>query len=440
MNKSNNMHMNIFEGYDQNGKLPIENNISRALAILLQEEPGLIMLLLQKISEKNKNNGFKVYFPACGYTVDFQKQVKDFNYYTNVIGVALTSEDIMLSNDIDSVTAEERQYITDISLFYDDTLIIIEVKRTNENCEQQLREQIKRYKDLNKENGDTVKSIVVSINWTEIIELIMSFIEMTDKSAGRIVMDYCDYLKRYYPEWFPVKRLNELADDEKDYDRIMQRLHQIKELYVKKILPEQTLIGGSRAAIPLNEDFVSECHIEYDKEHKRINVMLHPSDTCGQFWSLIKLYNKGNDFLSKSKQTITLEEYGKTINVSIVPYIKFSHFSRGLMWLALRERDYDTTELFDFAKSFTGRKKDETWDKLWESIKAKKEFFSEDDLTAAEKEFDEIYKDRKAYADVSLGFDIIGYIDYTDAKKLDENDLMVEFLEKLINGIITEIK
>ena len=46
MNKSSNRHMNIFESYTQSGNLPIENNISRIFAILLQEYPSLLMLFI----------------------------------------------------------------------------------------------------------------------------------------------------------------------------------------------------------------------------------------------------------------------------------------------------------------------------------------------------------------------------------------------------------
>lgn len=36
---NNNRHLNIFEHYTQKGSLPIENNVSRGLAILFNENP-----------------------------------------------------------------------------------------------------------------------------------------------------------------------------------------------------------------------------------------------------------------------------------------------------------------------------------------------------------------------------------------------------------------
>ena len=51
MNKSSNRHMNIFHSYTQNESRPIENNISRGFAILLQEHPALLVLLLDKIQK-----------------------------------------------------------------------------------------------------------------------------------------------------------------------------------------------------------------------------------------------------------------------------------------------------------------------------------------------------------------------------------------------------
>jgi hypothetical protein len=45
MEKNMNKHLNLFHHYNQSGSIPIENNISRGLAIILQEEPGLLIVV-----------------------------------------------------------------------------------------------------------------------------------------------------------------------------------------------------------------------------------------------------------------------------------------------------------------------------------------------------------------------------------------------------------
>ena len=56
-----NVHMNIFHHYTQSGSLPIENNISRGWAILLQEYPALLFMFLEKIRKENASNVEMVY-------------------------------------------------------------------------------------------------------------------------------------------------------------------------------------------------------------------------------------------------------------------------------------------------------------------------------------------------------------------------------------------
>ena len=48
----NNRHLNIFEHYTQKGSLPIENNVSRGLAILLDQDSLLLDRFIDYINEK----------------------------------------------------------------------------------------------------------------------------------------------------------------------------------------------------------------------------------------------------------------------------------------------------------------------------------------------------------------------------------------------------
>ena len=433
MNKSENRHMNVFQAYSQNGLLPIENNISRGLAILLQEKPGLLMLLLNEIIKKKKNDT-AVSLPTGEYTVDFQRSVKSFEYYSTVIGVALTSEDIILSEE--TAVAEDRKYITDISVFYDDTLIIIEVKRTSENCENQLREQLNSYKSqYNSDDYDPIGDVVVSINWTEIIEMLTSFIKMSENSSDRLTADYYEHLKCHFPNWFPVRRLDSISAESRYNEQITNRLERVKELYVSSF--DEDLVGRGRTAIPLRENFVTECDLAFDESRKSVKILLHPSDTCWQFWNLKSRYNYEKDLLSTNIQYIIIN--GCSISVEVNPYIKFSHFSRGQMWLEFN-KTYDVRDLFRFAKSIVGRKKADKWDDLWGTIKSKSEYYTPDDLTKAIKEFDEKFKGKKTYADVSLGFDVIGYVSFADAQKIDSSDEnIVSFLKDYISTVIKYI-
>lgn len=144
MNKSSNRHMNVFQAYTQKKERPIENNVSRGFAIVLQESPSLFMLFLQKLNEELKTKNVpEIPFPQGEYTVDFQRKADSFHEEVNtLIGVTLTANELEEPTD-KSEGSLDRDFITDISVSFDDVLLFIEVKRTDENCKKQVEKQLR---------------------------------------------------------------------------------------------------------------------------------------------------------------------------------------------------------------------------------------------------------------------------------------------------------
>ena len=52
MNNYSDRHLNVFQAFTQTGNLPIENNISRGLVILFQEEPAFLMMFIDLIRSR----------------------------------------------------------------------------------------------------------------------------------------------------------------------------------------------------------------------------------------------------------------------------------------------------------------------------------------------------------------------------------------------------
>ena len=122
MNSMSNIKMNLFEHYSQEGCLPIENNISRILARILNENVYIFSSFINKINEKSNTSLGTV---ETKYNVDFQRTVKDINVdcYNKVVGVALTA--IELQEECSNEEVNEN-LITDIIIEnFNDTLIII---------------------------------------------------------------------------------------------------------------------------------------------------------------------------------------------------------------------------------------------------------------------------------------------------------------------------
>lgn len=435
MNKSSNRHMNIFESYTQSGNLPIENNISRIFAILLQEYPSLLMLFISKLNAKAAAK-FSIPFPESEYVVDFQKRADDdaFGFVSKVIGITLTADEIQFA-DVSNTKEEDRQYITDISLLYDDTLIFIEAKRYSENCRKQVKEQIEKYKS-SYENREEIADQVIDFTWKEVVLLLMEHKRLCDDRQGRLCDDYLSFLTNHFPNLAPVEPLNRLSF-EREYE-INSRLAQIKAVCCDDT--QQLSIGG---AIPIDSPFMSRCDVRYDKsfciESKSfpcITVNVWPSDTVAQFWKLSDQIN--TDFFNAGFKKISTDR--GEINVKITPYVKFAHFQRGVLWL-FATKDPDAENWLSFSKTVVGRKKEASWEELCNSIARSDGFFSEQDLDHFQKDFDMIFKNRKSYADVSCGFKVTAWIPFEEAQKMeaDSPQVLPDLVRACIRAFLKEM-
>ena len=448
MNKSSNRHMNIFNAYTQSESRPIENNISRGLAILLQEHPALLMLLLSKIRQDSATlENTPLPIPESEYLVDFQVEAGKFEGpISYLIGVTLTAaeleDDIPADSNVDS-----NKQITDISIRYDDVLIVIEVKRTRENCVKQVRTQMKRIKKaLNESDQEQIfnPEKPVRLTWQDIYILLQQYRRLTDQNAGRLVNDYMDFLASNFPSWVPVQPLSKLTTNQ--IEQIDARLDMIKNEYAKDYLKDKYGLIGSRRAIPVDEDYVKECNLAFEqrfimpdgKHAECITLGMWPSDTGGQYWRFKKLKPQNNRFFKNRYTTITVDSM--TIGVSVRPYVKFSHFmGKGIQWLSMKAEAGSNRfdEWIKFSDCITGKHNKGTpaWDEIIPSIRSLTGFFDREDLDNFEAEFYQNFAN-KGYVFVSCGLEIKAYIPYLQAQALDKQ---AGAFANMINGAIDQL-
>lgn len=450
MNKSSNRHMNIFHAYTQSDTRPIENNISRGLAILLQEHPTLLMLLLNGIQKKAKFSGNQILpVPENEYYLDFQVEASNFDAPVSyLIGVTLTAAEIEDDDAEDSNSSTGKQ-ITDISIRYDEVLIFIEVKRTSENCYNQVRNQMNRFKNSQKETftdaQEELNECVVGLTWTEIYSLLQQYCRIKDNHSGRLVEDYMEYLALNYPSWVPVQRLNLLEPNQTEF--IAVRLDTIKNEYANAYLSEDNGLLEARKAIPINNTYVKQCNIAYEQEFilpgnrkaECVTVGMWPSDTVGQFWKFKALNPTKNVFYRKRYTTIAVG--GKTVPVRIRPYIKFSHFmGKGIQWLGMNPNNNDNhfDEWMNLACSITKKHKKGTpeWNALIEQIQIHQNLFDDKELKSFVSCFHQNFANR-GYVFVSCGLEIKAYYLYKDAQALDKE---AGAFAKELNQIIEQLQ
>ena len=429
MNKSGDKHMNIFQAYTQQSDHPIENNLSRGLAIILQESPALFMRLIAKLNTQVQC----IPFPQGEYTIDFQRNAVSFDQAQTLVGVTLTAKDFEEAEDKSKV-AKDKKYITDISIFYDDVLIFIEVKRTGENCENQLREQLAKYLESIQMEEPITTPPIIYLTWTDIVKMLQENLRSYDGGASRLEVDYLEYLIRNFHSWAPVEHLNKLKPLLDD-PRIQQRLERLKEEYAQN---EEINLISTRKSIPLDFPFATECNLGYcsdlllpDGSRKAcITVSFWIADTCGQFW---KFRNQANlDFFRKRIQSVpvAINEKNIIIDVFLYPYVKCSHFQRGVHWIYSEEVKQDNDALsienwIKYAEEFTGRRKKikntGDWQQLPERIAERcSNIFSEDNRQWFIKEFYRIFE-TKSYADISFGIEVKAIIPFSIAQEADKD-------------------
>lgn len=439
----NNQHMNIFHHYSQAGSLPIENNISRGLAILLQEYPAILLLLIEVI--RRKDGGIPVEFPDGEYAVEFQKRTDSFGDAEQVIGVALTAAE--LPEQYQSGTAPvDGTYIpvTDISILYDNTLIIVEVKRDDTDCRRQLEEQIDRYmKETEKNLGmhaGKISKYMVSLSWKDITGLLETYRQLYGGKEERLVSDYYEELVYHFPEWFHAVLLNRLTRD--DTLRINQRLDRIKEEFAK----EQSC-GGliySRGAVPINFQWASECNLHFDgqfllpdgKRGACIYIGIWAADTCSQYWKL-----PGLDFIRKRYQDLDIPGYG-ILHVRIWPYLKLCHFNRGVMWAYLDEGCLDNAhkKIKKFSDEITGKWERENWGDFCRKV-SESGIYSVKKIEEFKKDFSRLFEhSERSYLTASVGTEVFAYLTFEEAQNVEAGKIKNITMAELIGRTLKEMK
>lgn len=328
-----NFKMNLFEHYRQEGCLPIENNISRIFARILKDNMHIFNDFISKVDDKT--------FIVLGgveseYNVDFQKAVSDIDVdcYNYVIGVALTAEELQ---DVEAINTEvNRHLITDIVIEnFKDILIIIEVKRTNENCMYQLDKQIQSIIE-----GKDIKYDKVSLKWEDIVDILENYLR-TSKKQDVIVEDYYDYLKYHYKQWFPVVSLQNCNNAEfinKRIERLLQNIQMISGNDFK--------IEGKWLKVP-NWGWTNQIEIVVEDD-ENLSLKIWPGDSGQQFYKLMPKTSLKFVTQPEKELIIQIKDLSIPVKSFIQPYLKVSNAFGG--WMAsgdlnkqyyLDKRDYE---------------------------------------------------------------------------------------------------
>jgi hypothetical protein len=412
-----NHHLNLFRYFHESHEAHfIENNLSRAFAICLQQDLLFFSEYMREIVVKEDYYYlFSHYEKDSRYIVDLQLDTSavELSGVKKIYAIAMTGDEHLNMLDFMELKPDslKDKNITDIWILIKDMVFVIEVKRTHENCKQQLFNQIH---PLIVNNPDIIVQ-PVNLSWPHtlrIMERVDNMRQMREDNAA-FIPDFLSLCERRYPEWFPSKPFYQLpplaAHTSKTVNARDKRLRQIIQQS-----GEQILGYNDRMAISCKFHWASEI-IPYFRTHKKVDYltfMIWPGNTKGQGYSV---YNKSLDWTKKDR----LQVGNDTFEVDTEYQLKFCHFNKYITSIDYSDADLITpTHTPNNFYHKSGKWNIDRWPEFEQLMDSHfKPEFNWREKSNWEKHFPDT---DRSYFTVSFGFATELWIPYTHFQELDK--------------------
>lgn len=406
-----NRHLNVFEHYQSVDTLPIENNVSRGFAIILESYPLVLDRFIDYVNRKCAENGIIIHIPKPDKTeqidVGFQQSVKQiagsYSELSTVVGITLTTADD-LAIGIDGIDANNA-LITDISIVVGDAVVVIEVKRNAINAQQQLSQQITSLiKELSPEDDNNkIRNTTLPGTWEDILGILQNSRSLLRENENGILAQYLAHLELRYQSWFPVKRFSEMTISEDNASFIDKRISILARNCCDNPDDAKQQWGGF--TIPTGKPYAGGVLIEANYNTKALEVKIWVADTKGQGRVYFTEVVKDLQWIYDTQIGIGAQSYP----MSVHPYFRFAHF-QSTIFIELLKPDYRDANLETDV---------EKWKEIWRKVSREwkqnewsdlKYMFNTDydgiiDCDRFFGDFDTYFeKSNRTYVHVSLGF------------------------------------
>ena len=422
-------HLNSFRFFSQDQrKVDIEDNLSRALVLCLKSNPLLCHEFIQQILEQYPDNGdyeylFSNYTEDNSIYINIQEKISGIaeTDYRRIYAVATTGMSLSMDDFFDYSFSGGKSYepITDIFISIKDVAFIIEVKRWELDCRQQLFDQISKLTD---DNLDPTVVKPVSFDWKQVMQLI-SKISNFNRQIGAIdylIDDFIDLIQSFNTKWLPILPFSVLSrQKEKDlqarYSRLNAALYNTPEVY-------QKLDYRDRTGVSLDFGWAQEIlsyFIEDDKKELHLVSYIWPGNTKGQGYKLF-----GSSKFETLEDVKEFEYKGNKFKVTLENELKLCHFNKYISECDFK--DGDTLKKIITKHNFhhfSGKHNRDKWDRFESFLDD--HFKPEYDWRSKcqwEKKF--LQTDR-SYLTASIGYQIGIWIPFSYLQSIDkeENDL-----------------
>jgi len=432
------------------GTLPIENNVSRGFAIILESYPLVLDRFIdyvnRKCTEDNKEVQISKPEKSEDFDVGFQQTIKQiaaaYSDLSIIVGITLTTADDFASDTKDDDT--NSNLITDIVVLVSDAAIVIEVKRNQTNAQQQLSQQIGSLINELSPQGNTgnIRSATLSGTWEEILSILQNSLALLHEDRRGVLAQYLQHLELRYQNWFPIKKLTEIEIAEGNAALIDKRITALIQNCCKN--PDDAKKYSGRYIIPIDNNYATEAQVSVNYETKDVEVEMWVGDTKSQGFRYFTKIAKDLQWIYDTQLGVGAQQYPMCVR----PYFRFAHFQSTI-----------TTEFLDSAFCDTNYETDiNRWLALWQKVSREWKLDEWPRLkTVLTKELDGIidndrFLDRfdvnfeqsnRSYVHVSLGFWITVSIPYDVVCKKENASLLglkkKDALAELVNTLILKV-
>lgn len=410
-----NSHLNIFKTYtNSNRTYQLENDLTRALAISLQEDSLFFHEVFKEILKGTNlyNDLFESIESETSININIQQKASQITNFDHIFAISLSESSI--SDFWEQTHNKNYDPICDLVIQINNIVLVFEAKRDSVNCTAQLYNQILNI--INKENepqvfnkenyGEVITPF--DFNWPRLMAIavkVLSF-EKTVNSQNRFLTDFISLVKQHNFRWLPEPSISALQST--NQQAIRRRFDSTLD-EIAKHTEVNRLNYLDRLGLEFYKPWAKEILFNI-KSNGDLGVSIYPGNTKDQGYSL---------FVNNPKFNKTLKILGNEYTTHYHYHIKFTSFQRYFQGLYFSDSDLKkplyTKENFE---KYTGRKKRGI---QWQQI----ETLLNDTLNYDWKKQcdwqDSVIDSGKNQFDISFGYEVHIEILFERLKELDQN-------------------
>lgn len=286
-----NSHLNLFKTYSRKEEAyRLENDLTRAVAICLQEEPLFLFEFLKSIlghnlEEDHYDRMFSNEAKQDEVLIDIQQSINDIGAFEHLYAVGISGKDF----DVDRFFEHKHDFgtkrITDLFIRYRDVVIICELKRDSFDLSGQLYNQAMDAVLGNITDEENSKDYItpVDLPWPVLMEQLIKVanFQAAVQHRSRFLEDFIKFVKRHNSGWLPVIELANLEFEDKN--RVLQRIDTALNQTDFK------LEYNDRIGLQVDFGWASEIILSLgtnEQSVKGLNIDIWPGNTKQQGWKI----------------------------------------------------------------------------------------------------------------------------------------------------------